>query len=155
MLTVSVTGKLNFGESTVVTVDIYTPNGNASKTFRMAPPKLVGAELSVTDNHNGTCTYTITATASMTDGSELTEGMILTADLIPYTHSENPLLNPVVSISMTPVSGNPSQYTATYTCPFPTDPVWLRTASVLARGYWDQIEEDTFRQTSSIAVKDY
>ena len=144
-LTVSVTDKLNFGESTTTTVTVHLPDGDISKVSTIAPPLLKDAALNVEKTGDNTYTYTVTATVAMTDGSALTEGITLKADLTPYTNAD-PTQNPVIPMTLQKVPGSSSQYIATYTCDFPLGTAWSKIASVAVTGLWDKISDEAFRQ---------
>lgn len=139
-LTVSVTGAVIFGHRIETTVTVYTSYGEISKTSILSPPELATATLNVVpvENTSNTFAFNVAATTSMEDSSAVTEGMVLTAELLPY-HNANP-----VSFPLTQDPNDPSHYSGTYTTDIPTSAT--KTASVSVSGYWERNTENIFVQ---------
>lgn len=142
-LTISVTGAVIFGHRIETTVTVYTSYGEISKTSILSPPELATATLSVVpvENTSNTFTFHVTATTSMEDDSAVTEGMVLTAELLPYL-TANP-----VQFPMTQDPNNPSHYSGTYTTDIPTSTTKMAVVSV--SGYWERNAENIFLQTKN------
>lgn len=152
VLTVAVSSALIHGETVTTKVTVHTSAGTVSKESTIFPPRLAGVNLDVAEK-DGAYTFTITADVEMNDGSAVTDGMVLSANLIPYMDINNALNNPVVSLPMEQVSSDLSRYTATYTTAVP--PGWTKAATVSVTGCWDTLEEDVFRQTVTDAIINY
>ena len=142
-LTISVTGAVIFGHRIETTVTVYTSYGEISKTSILSPPELATATLSVVpvENTSNTFTFHVTATTSMEDDSAVTEGMVLTAELLPYRTANS------VQFPMTQDPNNPSHYSGTYTADIPATAI--KTAVVSVSGYWERNTENMFLQTKN------